>query len=265
MQSKFAEIESWVADEASDIGIYDNFSEESYGYIVDAAVGGIESDGTLTVLDVGCASGAVSVRLARRGCVVRGCDISEKLIRSAERHTAVCDVDVGYDVADAEQLPYEDGSFDVVLCVDLLHHFNNIDRVVSELLRVVKRGGRVVTLDPNVLNLHNFLCQSKGSPVRYDKLTVNERAMSSWELKRVYRDHGQLPVFDYAFLTLRRRGEYARSKFLYKVYGFIANSYASMLKRALAIVLFNAAHLLTPLLPKSMRSNTLICRIDVQK
>jgi 2-polyprenyl-3-methyl-5-hydroxy-6-metoxy-1,4-benzoquinol methylase len=67
-----------------------------------------------TWLDVGTGTGAVAVRAARAGADVTGSDLAPVLIETAKRLAAEEGLDIEYEVGDAEQLPYGDGSFDIV-------------------------------------------------------------------------------------------------------------------------------------------------------
>lgn len=259
MQSKLEEINSWVVNESVNQGSYDNFTDESYERLFEKTVDCATLPAGARILDVGCACGMLGVRLARRGYSVTGCDISPELVEIAKLEAKRAGVDVQHDVADAESLPYQDGSFDLVYCVDMLHHFEKLDKVVAELARVVKSDGVIATVDPSIINPHNMLCQSKWSPIRYDKLTSNERALGRRELVVAFERHGLRASIDYLFLTLKRKGRFKGNRLIYKLYGFIMNSYRSVFKRTLAIILFNIAHAITPLLPRRMRCNEIVC------
>ena len=51
---------------------------------------------------------------------------------------------------DAENLPYEDSTFDVIFGVDMIHHVNNPTKVLKEAIRVSKKGGKIVFVEPYV-------------------------------------------------------------------------------------------------------------------
>jgi 2-polyprenyl-3-methyl-5-hydroxy-6-metoxy-1,4-benzoquinol methylase len=100
------------------------------------------------VLDVGCSSGYLARLLVERGCVVVGV---ERDPAAAEAARAVCeDVLVG-DVETMEP-PFEDGSFDVVLCGDLIEHLRDSEMFLARVRPLLARGGRVVLSTPNVAN-----------------------------------------------------------------------------------------------------------------
>jgi len=98
------------------------------------------------VLDVGCGVGATACYLAKRyGCKVVGTDISEKMIDWANRRAKREGVEdrVEFRVADAQNLPFEDARFDVVICESVTTFIADKRRAVSEYVRVTKPGGYV--------------------------------------------------------------------------------------------------------------------------
>ena len=93
--------------------------------------------------DVACGTGGIAERAAARGARVTGCDFAPALIETARGRAAERGLDIEYDVADAEALPYEDGSFDVV--TSAVGHMFAPDqpRAAAELARICKPGGRL--------------------------------------------------------------------------------------------------------------------------
>ncbi len=104
------------------------------------------------VLDVGCGAGATACYLAKTyGCRVVGVDLRESMVAlSNERaqRERLTDADnkhplVEFRVADAQDLPFNDAHFDVVLCESVATFIEDKQRVVTEFARVVKPGGYV--------------------------------------------------------------------------------------------------------------------------
>ncbi|WP_027555064.1 class I SAM-dependent methyltransferase [Bradyrhizobium sp. Cp5.3] len=95
------------------------------------------------LLDVGCGTGVVAITAARRGAKVRGLDLSPVLIERAREHAQLVNLDVDFRDGDAENLPYGDGEFDVVLS-QFGHMFApRPDVAIAEMLRVLKPGGTI--------------------------------------------------------------------------------------------------------------------------
>ena len=99
------------------------------------------------LLDYGCGHGMASVVFARRGATVTGFDLSGQYIAEARRRALANEVDATFRVADAEQLPFADGSFDLVWGNAVLHHLD-LDHACVELRRVLRPGGVAVFCEP---------------------------------------------------------------------------------------------------------------------
>lgn len=102
-------------------------------------------------LDVGCGTGVLAERLAGHGYEMTGVDPSEGMLEVlAERAPRVRGVR-----ASGTELPFEDGSFDLVLTVAALHHIAAPEAVratLAELVRISRPGGRVLIWDHNPRN-----------------------------------------------------------------------------------------------------------------
>lgn len=95
------------------------------------------------VLDVAAGNGNVTLAAARRGCVVTSTDfVSSLLERGAERARAER-VDVAFQVADVEALPFADASFDAVVSTFGVMFAPDHARSAAEMARVVRPGGRI--------------------------------------------------------------------------------------------------------------------------
>lgn len=93
------------------------------------------------VLDLGCAGGFMAEALARRGTDVTGIDPAAEAIDAARAHAREGKLRIGYDVGVGEALPYDDASFDAVVCVDVLEHVADLNKVLSEVARTLRPGG----------------------------------------------------------------------------------------------------------------------------
>jgi ubiquinone/menaquinone biosynthesis C-methylase UbiE len=95
------------------------------------------------VLDVATGTGHVALEAARTMCDVTGIDYVPELVDVARRRAAAEGLDVDFQVADAEALPFADGSFDAVLSAIGVMFTADHDRAAAELVRVTRRGGRI--------------------------------------------------------------------------------------------------------------------------
>ena len=100
----------------------------------------------LDVLDAGCGEGYLSRILARQDATVTGIDFSAKLIEAARRQNLNDKLSVSFDVGSVDDLPYEDETFDLVVCNHLMNDLRDPSRAISEFARVLRQGGRLVIL-----------------------------------------------------------------------------------------------------------------------
>ena len=95
------------------------------------------------VLDVATGSGNAALSAARRFCETTGVDYVPELIEEARRRAEAERLEVSFEVGDAENLPYPDGSFDVVLSTIGVMFAPNQEKAAGELLRVCRPGGKI--------------------------------------------------------------------------------------------------------------------------
>ncbi len=99
-------------------------------------------------LDVATGGGHTALALAPQVREVVAADLTPQMLEAAqERATEMGVTNVRFVVADAEDLPFEDGSFDLVTCRIATHHFPHPDAFFSEAARVLKPVGRLVFQD----------------------------------------------------------------------------------------------------------------------
>ena len=96
------------------------------------------------VLDVACGTGQMAFPVAAAGARVTGIDIAPGLIEQARARAESEGADIRFDEGDAEALPYEDGSFDLVISLIGAMFAPRPELVASELMRVCRPGGRIV-------------------------------------------------------------------------------------------------------------------------
>lgn len=106
----------------------------------------VEADEQTRWLDVATGTGEIAVVAAKRGAQVTGLDLAPDLIESARRRAAGEGVEVQFEAGDAENLPYEDGSFDVVTSSFGVMFAPDHQASARELARVCRRGGRLALL-----------------------------------------------------------------------------------------------------------------------
>ena len=97
-------------------------------------------------LEIGAGTGYFSLHMHMAGIVGQATctDISPGMIEVLEANASMLELEVETTVCDAEELPFEDGSFDLVFGHAVLHHIPDLDRAFSEFHRVLAPGGMIV-------------------------------------------------------------------------------------------------------------------------
>ena len=127
---------TWASGDYAVIGTWLQIIGERLCESVDVSAG-------QKVLDVAAGNGNASLAAARRGCEVTATDYVDHLLERAARRAEAEGLPLTTRVADAEDLPFDDGSFDVVLSTVGVMFTPNPERAAAELLRVVRPGGKV--------------------------------------------------------------------------------------------------------------------------
>jgi ubiquinone/menaquinone biosynthesis C-methylase UbiE len=125
-----------------------SFDERCIDYARDRFVHVAGTDGWpyAKSLELGCGTGFFTLNLKLAG-VIDEChvtDLSPGMVEVAQRNARGLGFEVEGRVADAERLPYDDDSFDIVVGHAVLHHIPDLDVAFGEILRVLKPGGRFV-------------------------------------------------------------------------------------------------------------------------
>lgn len=92
------------------------------------------------ILDIACGTGKSTEPLVQSGLKVYGCDHDELMIEEANKQSRINKLNIEYIVADVENLPYEDNSFDVITIGTAFHFFIN-EKSMTEIKRVLKPKG----------------------------------------------------------------------------------------------------------------------------
>jgi len=90
-------------------------------------------------LDIGCELGYYVRKMAKKGLKATGVDISPTKIRKSKVVAAQSNINCKFYIQDAENLEFEDNSFDWVLCTETLEHLLKDQRAAQELVRVAKK------------------------------------------------------------------------------------------------------------------------------
>ncbi|MBS7287326.1 MAG: class I SAM-dependent methyltransferase [Candidatus Freyarchaeota archaeon] len=100
-------------------------------------------------LDVGCGAGGLAIAFTKRSSAAVAFDIDPRYLKVAKAWSREEGVKLNLLVASGENMPFRDGTFNFVACSDIIEHLNNPAKMVSEVARVIKKGGIVYLTCPN--------------------------------------------------------------------------------------------------------------------
>lgn len=101
------------------------------------------------LLDVPAGHGALAVRMRDLGYEVSACDLYPEIFEASGIEIRRGDLNA--------RLPYEDGMFDQVVCVEGLEHIDNPQNAIREFARLLKPGGTLIVSVPNIMNIEERL------------------------------------------------------------------------------------------------------------
>lgn len=134
------------------------FYEEAFDYII----GVLKPPKNSTILDAGCGTCAHSIRLANRGCFVVGADFSEEVLKMAEVNIESRKLQgmIKLQRENILSLSFENETFDYILCWGVLMHIADLEKAISEVIRVLKPGGIIVIGEVNMLSLQSIILRN---------------------------------------------------------------------------------------------------------
>ena len=135
------------------------------------------------MINVGCGEGDVDREFCKYSAHLVACDLSEEDIAQA-RGFNMGVAGIAHLVANAQELPFDDESFDVACCIEVIEHVADPRACLRELARVVRAGGAII-----------LTCPSARFPLAYDPL--------NWMLSRVGK-HASVGAFGYGHSWLVR-------------------------------------------------------------
>lgn len=167
------------------------------------------------LLDIGCGAGVHIKHYLKLGAKCFGIDLSETMIELARRNCPRAEFKVG----SMTKLPYENNSFDIVTASLSIDYVKNLNEVLKEINRVLKRGGKLYFSTESQINLskeryEDKYCRIKGIGEFYDKNSkkrvvlgnTEKEGLAKWEMlpgmvmktyNRTFRTH---------LLALRKEG-----------------------------------------------------------
>jgi SAM-dependent methyltransferase len=158
-----------VYDESLPAHVVEHYARKRVRFVLDHCAGG-------RGLDVGCGTGVLAARLADAGYEMTGADPSDGMLdvlraRAPQVHAVR---------AAATALPFAEGSFDLVMCVAVLHHVAaaaDVRATLAEMVRVARPGGAVLVWDHNPRNPYWRVIMKRVPQDTGDERLIGEREL----------------------------------------------------------------------------------------
>ncbi|MBW2316008.1 MAG: class I SAM-dependent methyltransferase [Deltaproteobacteria bacterium] len=164
------------------------------------------------VLEIGVGAGTDFINWARHGAELSGIDLTEAGVALANERLALEGLTDDVQVGNAEALPFDDDSFDIVYSYGVLHHSPDTERCLAEVHRVLRPGGTALIMLYNVTawtawNLWAFHGLAKGRPwlsprqAVYDHLeSPGTKAYTARETTKLFHLFSRIERMETAFL-----------------------------------------------------------------
>jgi len=128
---------------------YDNWYETKLGKHADmeeteCAFSLFQVKPGMKVLDVGCGTGNFSIKLAYKGALVTGIDISEKMLRTADKKAKQEKLNINFVKMDSQNLQFPDNYFDGVISMATVEFIPDPETMINEMFRVCKKDGHIL-------------------------------------------------------------------------------------------------------------------------
>ena len=183
----------WYNDPGHPIAILRVEAETKVNYLLEKLQEHFGSSKDLTLLDVACGAGFVANPLGEAGYSVTGVDLAESALTVAATKAPS---NVNYQAANAYQLPFAEHSYDAVLMMDCLEHFDDYGKALDEAKRVLKPGGLLLyhTFNRNFLS-YLLACKAIGWFAREapDHIHVYHLLIKPEELAAALTERGFVP------------------------------------------------------------------------
>lgn len=135
------------------------------------------------VLEIGCGTGIFTERLSNTGAIITAIDISPYFIKKAQKNLKA--KNVKFRVEDVEKMSFKDNTFDCVVGSSILHHLFHLEKGLLEIKRVLKKDGKIVFTEPNMMNPQILLVKRIKFLGKLMGDSPTETAFLRWKMKKI--------------------------------------------------------------------------------
>jgi ubiquinone/menaquinone biosynthesis C-methylase UbiE len=159
----------------------------------------VPAGGPLDALDAGSGTGFLSLELAARGHRVTGIDFAPAMLAAARYKAAAQNLSVRFEQGDAEQLPFDAGSFDLVISRHVLWTLPHPEAAIDEWIRVLRPGARLAVVDGSEHNAATAPPQRENARDSAEYAAIGDQlpfygGRPRMEIEAVLRRHGLVNV-----------------------------------------------------------------------
>lgn len=155
------------------------------------------------LLEIGCSMGTDLIQLARQGMNVNGVDLTDEGIKLAKQRFELYEIPANLQVGDAENLPFDENTFDVVYSFGVLHHTPDTQKSINEVHRVLKNDGLAVIMLYNTRSFNYIIHRILDAPFdgnRKDRCPI-ERSYTKKEAAELFKNYSDVKIEVEYFMT----------------------------------------------------------------
>jgi ubiquinone/menaquinone biosynthesis C-methylase UbiE len=146
------------------------------------------------ILDLGCGAGEAAAYFAKQDAIVTAADISKDMLNVADKVSELHGVKIELRNFPAEHIDFSDGTFDIIYAANLLHHADDIEKVLKEVHRTLKKGGIAVFYDPlahnPIIGIYRLIVRGVRTkdehPIKFSQIRYFKSLFSDFEYKTTW-------------------------------------------------------------------------------
>lgn len=135
------------------------------------------------VLEIGCGTGDFSLELSKAGASVVALDLSHERIAAIKKRADAQGLEMDVLVGDAQRTSFDDETFDLILCRNVIEHVSDPRKLVEEMARILKPGGAIQLTAPNRLS---FMQIFRDEHYRLPLVVILPRKVAAFIVCRIF-------------------------------------------------------------------------------